>query len=207
MNDGELNRLYELLDASYTANCMLISNELSGSSEKTAIFSSFATGGFFLARNVADLENIEVVMRDNLSINLLSQISELLSCYAIIVFGLRSPDKNRVKDYYKEFIQIFEINKFESRLLLLFDQFDFELNNNIAPKKSSRFAFITDIIREVLTGESSIPWDQINVPVEFNSDYTKGIEDYDQFVNFWTAMEEECFELVLEGLKEFQSEN
>ena len=33
------------------------------------------------------------------------------------------------------------------------------------------------------------------------------IEDYVQFVNYWIAMEEECFELVLEGIKEFQSEN
>jgi hypothetical protein len=34
MNEEELNRLYELLDASYTANCMLIGNELAGSNEK-----------------------------------------------------------------------------------------------------------------------------------------------------------------------------
>ena len=52
MNDEELNRLYELLDASYTANCMLIGNELAGSNERIALFSSFATGGFFLARNI-----------------------------------------------------------------------------------------------------------------------------------------------------------
>jgi len=207
MNDEELNRLYELLDASYTANCMLISNELSGFNEKIAIFSSFATGGFFLARNVVSLENIGKLVQGDLSINLLSQVSELLSCYSIIVFGLKSPDKNRIKDYFKDFIEIFEINKFKSRLYLLFDQFDFEVNNNIASSQSSRFALITDIIREVFIDESFVQWDQINVPVEFNFDYIKDIEDYDQFVNLWIAMEEECFELVLEGFKEFQSEN
>ena len=52
-----------------------------------------------------------------------------------------------------------------------------------------------------------IEWDHIQVPIEFDSSYIKNIEDYDQFVNYWTVMEEECFELVLEGIKEFQSEN
>ena len=88
MNDEELNRLYELLDASYTANCMLIGNELAGSNERIALFSSFATGGFFLARNIHHLETLDQLIEGNIGINLLSQVSELLSCYSIIIFAL-----------------------------------------------------------------------------------------------------------------------
>ena len=75
MNEEELNKLYELLDASYTANCMLISNELAGFNDKIALFSSFATGGFFLARNINNIENLDQVIRGNIGINLISQVS------------------------------------------------------------------------------------------------------------------------------------
>ena len=108
MNEEELNKLYELLDASYTANCMLISNELAGFNDKIALFSSFATGGFFLARNIHNIENLDEVIRGNIGINLVSQVSELLSCYSIIIFALRSPDKNRAREFFDEFLEIFE---------------------------------------------------------------------------------------------------
>ena len=207
MNDEELNRLYELLDASYTANCMLIGNELAGSNERIALFSSFATGGFFLARNIHHLENLEQVIKDNIGINLISQVSELLSCYSIIIFALRSPDKNRAREFFNEFIDIFEMNKNKSKLSLLFDQADHEITANILPNQAIRFILITDIIKEILTSNSSVEWDHIIVPIEFDSLLHKDIEDYEQFVNYWIAMEEECFELVLEGIKEFQSDN
>ena len=207
MNDEELNRLYELLDASYTANCMLIGNELAGSNERIALFSSFATGGFFLARNIHHLENLEQVIKDNIGINLISQVSELLSCYSIIIFAFRSPDKNRAREFFKEFIDIFEMNKNKSKLSLLFDQADHEITANILPNQAIRFILITDIIKEILTSNSSVEWDHIKVPIEFDSLLHKDIEDYEQFVNYWIAMEEECFELVLEGIKEFQSDN
>jgi len=207
MNDEELNRLYELLDASYTANCMLIGNELAGSNERIALFSSFATGGFFLARNIHHLENLEQVIKDNIGINLISQVSELLSCYSIIIFALRSPDKNRAREFFNEFIDIFEMNKNKSKLSLLFDQADHEITANILPNQAIRFILITDIIKEILTSNSSVEWDHIKVPIEFDSLLHKDIEDYEQFVNYWIAMEEECFELVLEGIKEFQSDN
>ena len=207
MNDEELNRLYELLDASYTTNCMLIGNELAGSNERIALFSSFATGGFFLARNIHHLENLEQVIKDNIGINLISQVSELLSCYSIIIFALRSPDKNRAREFFKEFIDIFEMNKNKSKLSLLFDQADHEITANILPNQAIRFILITDIIKEILTSNSSVEWDHIKVPIEFDSLLHKDIEDYEQFVNYWIAMEEECFELVLEGIKEFQSDN
>lgn len=207
MNDEELNRLYELLDASYTANCMLIGNELAGSNERIALFSSFATGGFFLARNIHHLENLEQVIKDNIGINLISQVSELLSCYSIIIFALRSPDKNRAREFFKEFIDIFEMNKNKSKLSLLFDQADHEITANILPNQAIRFILITDIIKEILTSNSSVEWDHIKVPIEFDLLLRKDIEDYEQFVNYWIAMEEECFELVLEGIKEFQSDN
>jgi len=207
MNDEELNRLYELLDASYTANCMLIGNELAGSNERIALFSSFATGGFFLARNIHHLENLEQVIKDNIGINLISQVSELLSCYSIIIFALRSPDKNRAREFLNEFIDIFEMNKNKSKLSLLFDQADHEITANILPNQAIRFILITDIIKEILTSNSSVEWDHIKVPIEFDLLLRKDIEDYEQFVNYWIAMEEECFELVLEGIKEFQSDN
>lgn len=207
MNDEELNRLYELLDASYTANCMLIGNELAGSNERIALFSSFATGGFFLARNIHHLENLEQVIKDNIGINLISQVSELLSCYSIIIFALRSPDKNRAREFFNEFIDIFEMNKNKSKLSLLFDQADHEITANILPNQAIRFILITDIIKEILTSNSSVEWDHIKVPIEFDLLLRKDIEDYEQFVNYWIAMEEECFELVLEGIKEFQSDN
>ena len=207
MNDEELNRLYELLDASYTANCMLIGNELAGSNERIALFSSFATGGFFLARNIHHLETLDQLIEGNIGINLLSQVSELLSCYSIIIFALRSPDKNRAREFFNEFIEIFEMNVNKTKLSLLFDQADHEISNNTAPNRALRFILITDIIKEIFTSNFSMEWDHIKVPMEFDSSLNKDIEDYVQFVNYWIAMEEECFELVLEGIKEFQSEN
>tara|TARA_B100002052_G_scaffold298112_2_gene330600 strand:+ start:584 stop:1210 length:627 start_codon:yes stop_codon:yes gene_type:complete len=207
MNEEELNRLYELLDASYTANCMLIGNELAGSNEKIALFSSFATGGFFLARNIHHLEEIDQLIKDNIGINLISQVSELLSCYSIIIFSLRSPDKNRGREFFNEFIEIFEMNKNKPKLSLLFDQADHEISTNTISNQAMRFVLITDIIKEVFTTNSVIEWGDIKIPLEFDSSINKDIEDYDQFVNYWIAMEEECFELVLEGIKEFQSDN
>ena len=70
-----------------------------------------------------------------------------------------------------------------------------------------RFVLITDIIKEVFTTNSVIEWGDIKIPLEFDSSINKDIEDYDQFVNYWIAMEEECYEKVLEGIKEFQSDN
>jgi len=207
MNEEELNKLYELLDASYTANCMLISNELAGFNDKIALFSSFATGGFFLARNINNIENLDQLIRGNIGINLISQVSELLSCYSIIIFALRSPDKNRAREFFDEFLEVFEINKNKLKLSLLFDQVGHEVSNNTLPNQAMRFILITDMIREIFTLHTSIEWDHTQVPIEFDSSYIEDIEDYDQFVNYWIAMEEECFELVLEGIKEFQSEN
>ena len=94
-----------------------------------------------------------------------------------------------------------------SKLSLLFDQADHEITANILPNQAIRFILITDIIKEILTSNSSVEWDHIKVPIEFDSLLHKDIEDYEQFVNYWIAMEEECFELVLEGIKEFQSDN
>ena len=61
MNDEELNRLYELLDASYTANCMLIGNELAGSNERIALFSSFATSTRISIDNLFPLISIAII--------------------------------------------------------------------------------------------------------------------------------------------------